>query len=65
MLSAHEFAALMILGNCEHDRQLDPADIEALVEHQLVCRERSKSGGWQARLTSEGKRFFDTIGRRR
>ncbi|KAF7962474.1 hypothetical protein AWV80_21255 [Cupriavidus sp. UYMU48A] len=65
MLSPHEIAALMILSESERTRELDPADISALVERQLVRCETSRPDSRQFRPTREGQRILNAIGKRR
>lgn len=65
MLSPHEIAALMILSDSEHARELDPADISALVERQLARLETARPDRRQFRLTREGQRILNVVGKRR
>lgn len=65
MLSPHEIAALMILSDSEHTRELDPADISVLVERQLAQLETSRPDRRQFRLTREGQRILNVVGKRR
>ncbi|SPS02198.1 conserved hypothetical protein [Cupriavidus taiwanensis] len=65
MLSPHEIAALMILRDSESTRELDPADISALVERQLVRLETSRPDGGPLRLTIAGQRIVNAVDKRR
>lgn len=65
MLSPHEIAALLILSDSERTRELDPADISALVERQLVRLENLRPDRGQLRLTREGQRMLSVFGKRR
>ncbi len=65
MLSPHEIAALIVLGNSDQDRKLDPADVGALVVRELVRLESSAIGCRRMRVTSEGQRVLHAFARRR
>ncbi|GAB7540601.1 hypothetical protein CS8_002620 [Cupriavidus sp. 8B] len=65
MLSPHEIAALMILSDSDQTGKLDPADISALVERQLARLETSRPDRSQFRLTREGQRILNVVGKRR
>ncbi|WP_454733330.1 MULTISPECIES: hypothetical protein [Cupriavidus] len=62
MLSPHEIAALMILNDSARHRELDPADIGALVERQLVRLEAPVPGCKRMHVTGDGHRFLRAIG---
>jgi len=61
MLSPHEIAALIVLGNSDHDRELDPADVGALVVRELVRLETSMFGCRRMRVTTEGERVLSAF----
>lgn len=63
MLSPHEIAALLILGDSDHDRELDPADVSTLVARQLVRFEVAAPGCRRMQVTGEGRRVLDAIAR--
>lgn len=44
MLSAHEFATLMLVKSAPDQIDLDREDLNALLEHQLVALEEMGSG---------------------
>jgi len=63
MLSPHEIAALMVLCDSESHRELDPADIGALVERQLVRLEAATQDRGQLRVTREGRHLLQAMGK--
>jgi len=54
MLSPHEFATLMLLKDAPDRIDLDRADVEALLERQLVTLEKPTSGQRRPLLTING-----------
>jgi hypothetical protein len=64
MLSLHEIAALIVLGGSDQGRELDPADVSALVLRELVRLEVSAPGGERAQVTSKGLRILNAVTRR-
>jgi hypothetical protein len=64
MLSPHEIAALIVLGCSDQNRELDPADVGALVVRELVRLETSMSGCRRMQVTSEGQRVLSAFARR-
>jgi len=64
MLSPHEIAALIVLGGSDQGRELDPADVSALVLRELVRLEVSAPGGERAQVTSKGLRILNAVTRR-
>lgn len=61
MLSPHEIAKLLLLQEAmEHD-ELDPADLGALVERQLVAKRPSRHV--RPRLTSRGDALLKAVTR--
>ena len=54
MLSPHELAALMLLRDTPDQTNLDHADLEALLEHQLVILEKHTSGQRRPFITVNG-----------
>lgn len=61
MLSPHEVSTLMLLQNAQDFAGLDPANLETLVEHQLVHLEQLASGNLRARLTGDGESLLQVI----
>ncbi|TXD56085.1 hypothetical protein FUT88_20285 [Ralstonia sp. TCR112] len=70
MLSPHEFAVLLLVNDGAESDDLDRADVEALVERQLVTLERRGPDHSYARVTLQGYVLLKasghvrTIGRR-
>ncbi|HEY1998306.1 hypothetical protein [Paraburkholderia sp.] len=58
MLSPHEFATLMLVKDATSPLQVDHADLNALLERQLVSVEQSASGYVLLRLTHLGQAFL-------
>ena len=54
MLSPHEFATLMLLKDAPDSIDLDRADVEALLEHQLITLEKPTSGQRRPLITMNG-----------
>jgi hypothetical protein len=54
MLSPHEFATLMLLKDAPDSIDLDRADVEALLEHQLITLETPTSGQLRPLITMNG-----------
>lgn len=63
MLSPHEFATLMLLDTNPHSENLDPGDLDALCERQLVFLEQLSSGLARGRLTAQGRTVLRSVGR--
>ena len=51
MLSPHEFATLLLVKDAPDQLQMDRAELDALLERQLVTLERIASGNKRAQLT--------------
>jgi|Deesub1362B_J571_1020462.scaffolds.fasta_scaffold14705_2 hypothetical protein len=66
MLSPHEVAALLILGSSDPSRELDPADVGALVLRELIELEGAapNGNGGRVRVTREGRRVLNAFTRR-
>ncbi|AXV84735.1 hypothetical protein GO998_17935 (plasmid) [Ralstonia syzygii] len=62
MLSPHEFAVLLLVNDNTEACELDLADIEALVERQLVTLERRGPNHSYARITLQGHLFLKACG---
>jgi hypothetical protein len=54
MLSPHEFATLMLLKDAPDQIDLDRADLEALLERQLITLEKLTSGQRRPLVTLNG-----------
>jgi len=65
MLTPHEIAALMLLDNPTATQQLDPADLNTLIEKQLVQPVHNTQAHRQLRLTGRGYQILDSIARAR
>jgi len=63
MLSAHELAALMIVDSTHDHRQLNPTDLQALLDRRLVSLECGTDSGRWPRLTNLGRRVLDIVAR--
>ncbi|ACC76079.1 hypothetical protein PPMP20_18600 [Paraburkholderia phymatum] len=63
MLSPHEIAALMLLETNPQPENLDPGDLHALCERQLVLLENLASGHAYGHLTAQGCSILRSVGR--
>lgn len=63
MLSPHEFATLMLLKDAPDPMSLDRADLETLLERQLVTLEQLASGLQRPRVTDDGQLFLKAAAR--
>jgi hypothetical protein len=63
MLSPHEFATLMLIKNAPDQIELDRAELDALLERQLISLENSASGRSCPRITSDGDFILNAIAR--
>ncbi|MGG1943399.1 hypothetical protein AB1286_01130 [Trinickia sp. NRRL B-1857] len=63
MLSPHEFAALLLVGEPRALDDLDRDDLASLVESQLVALEEMTSGH-RLRLTERGNSVVKAVTRR-
>ena len=63
MLSPHEVATLMLIQDDPHHAELDRADIDTLLEHQLVNLEGFVPGHRRPRITARGNAFLNAIAR--
>jgi hypothetical protein len=63
MLSPHEFATLMLLKDAPDLTSLDSADLEALLECQLVTLEQLASGQQRPLLTNDGRLLLKAAAR--
>lgn len=63
MLSPHEVATLMLIKDDPHHTELDRADLDALLEHQLVNLEEFVCGHRRPRITARGSAVLNAIAR--
>ncbi|MGC1547066.1 hypothetical protein SAMN05444172_6036 [Burkholderia sp. GAS332] len=63
MLSPHEFATLMLLKDAPDLLSLDGADLEALLDRQLVTLENLASGQQRPLITDDGQMFLKAAAR--
>lgn len=62
MLSPHEFAVLLLINDSAESCELDRADVEALIERQLVTLERCGPDHSYAQVTPQGHAFLKACG---
>ena len=55
MLSPHEFATLMLVRHAPDQLDMNRAELDALLEQQLVMLEQSAEGDRRAQLTDQGE----------
>ena len=63
MLSPHEFATLMLVRQAPDQLDMDRAELDALLERQLVMLEHGASGARRAYLTGKGRTFLEALHR--
>jgi hypothetical protein len=63
VLSHHEFATLVLVNSSSDPAELDSADVEALLTHQLVRFESIGPNHSRPRVTIEGYAFLQAVGR--
>ncbi|WP_404994653.1 hypothetical protein [Cupriavidus pauculus] len=72
MLSPHELATLMLIGNGPHTRddttataprEIDPVDLDALITKQLVVLHGDHGQRPSPRITDHGRLMLDAMGR--
>ncbi len=63
MLSPHEVATLMLIKDDPHRTELDRADLDSLVERQLVKLEDVVCGHRRPRITARGNAVLNAIAR--
>jgi hypothetical protein len=63
MLSPHEFATLMLVKNAQEQIDLDRADLDALMERQLVSLEKLAEGRHVPLVTNRGDRVLKAVSR--
>ncbi|WP_341868085.1 hypothetical protein [Cupriavidus lacunae] len=64
MLSPHEIAALLLLGDAQDIDDLEPEQLDGLLVHKLVTMEHGHgSGNAHPRLTSQGASMLEALRR--
>jgi len=61
MLSPHEFATLVLVRQAPDQLDMNRAEVDALLERQLVMLEHCASGARRAYLTGKGRTFLDAL----
>ncbi|GJH05924.1 hypothetical protein [Paraburkholderia terrae] len=61
MLSPHEFATLMLVRQAPDQLDMNRAELDALLELQLVMLEHCAAGRRRAHLTEKGRSFLDVL----
>jgi molybdenum-dependent DNA-binding transcriptional regulator ModE len=65
MLSAHEFATLMLVKSAPEQIDMNRSELNALLERQLIMLEHAGEGFRRATLTPRGKLFLESFDRSR
>ncbi|WP_455289245.1 hypothetical protein [Cupriavidus necator] len=64
MLSPHEIAALLLLGDAQDIDDLEPEQLDTLLAHKLVTLEHGHGrGDAYLRLTSQGHSMLEAVRR--
>lgn len=63
MLSHHEFATLVLVNDSADPMELDRADVQTLLAHQLVTLEPLGPNHSRPRVTTQGYAFLQAFGR--
>ena len=61
MLSPHEFATLMLVRHAPDQLDMNRAELDALLERQLVILEHSAEGHRLAQLTDKGESLLKVL----
>ena len=61
MLSPHEFATLMLVRHAPDQPDMNRAELDALLEQQLVMLEQSAEGDRRAQLTDQGELVLNAL----
>jgi len=61
MLTPHEFATLMLVRQAPDQLDMNRAELDALLERQLVMLEHCASGARRAHLTGKGRMFLSAL----
>ena len=65
MLSPHEFATLMLIKDAPDQLELGRAELDTLLERQLISLENFASGRPRAQVTSDGDSILKAFARMR
>jgi hypothetical protein len=65
MLSPHEFATLMLLRDSPDQIEANRAELDTLLERQLVALEQAERGTRRPRITENGQSVLDACSRMR
>jgi hypothetical protein len=65
MLSPHEFATLMLLRDSPDQIETNRAELDTLLERQLVALEQVERGTRRPRITKNGQSVLDACSRMR
>lgn len=65
MLSHHEIAPLILVNRTPYPQELDPADLDTLVEREFITLEKRPSGRTWPRLTHRGQSILAAVERGR
>lgn len=61
MLSPHEFATLMLVRSAPEQVDMNRAELDTLLERQLVSLEQLAEGHRRLSLTHSGRSLLDTV----
>ncbi|MCP3716440.1 MULTISPECIES: hypothetical protein [unclassified Paraburkholderia] len=61
MLSPHEFATLMLVRQAPDQLDMNRAELDALLERQLVMLEHCAAGARRAYLTGKGETLLQSL----
>jgi hypothetical protein len=62
MLSPHEFTALLVIRNAPDPLHLDLAEMDILLDRQLVAREHATDECRRPRVTARGELLLRAMG---
>lgn len=65
MLSPHEFATLMLLRDAPDQIEANRAELDTLLERQLVALEQAERGLRRPRITENGHSVLEAFSRMR
>ncbi|AUT61526.1 MULTISPECIES: hypothetical protein [Paraburkholderia] len=65
MLSPHEFATLMLIKDAPDQIELGRAELDTLLQRQLISLENLASGRPRAHVTSDGDSILKAVSRMR
>ena len=61
MLSPHEIATLILIRDAHSSNDLDPLDLDVLMQYQLVSLEGCPSGQVRPRITHQGNSLLRAV----